>query len=77
MVSETKLAEKWALKRLSSHESWGCWLAQYRERLDKEAGTHMKILSYVLDFLVACHVVQIKMQIYHLSCDKSTHKKYG
>ncbi|CAK1590002.1 unnamed protein product [Parnassius mnemosyne] len=37
MVSEIKLAEKWSLKRLSSHASWGCWLDQYRERLDKEA----------------------------------------
>ncbi|XP_053616858.1 protein adenylyltransferase SelO-like isoform X1 [Plodia interpunctella] len=37
MVSECKLEEKWALKRLSSHASWGCWLDQYRERLDKEA----------------------------------------
>ncbi|KOB76874.1 Uncharacterized protein OBRU01_04998 [Operophtera brumata] len=24
-------------ERLSSHSSWGCWLDQYRERLDKEA----------------------------------------
>lgn len=38
MVSEVKLEEKWSLKRLSSHSSWGCWLDQYRERLDKEAG---------------------------------------
>lgn len=38
LVSETKLDEKWSLKRLSSHASWGCWLDQYRERLDKEAG---------------------------------------
>lgn len=38
MVSEVKLGEKWSLKRLSSHSSWGCWLDQYRERLDKEAG---------------------------------------
>ncbi|CAD0204370.1 unnamed protein product [Chrysodeixis includens] len=38
MVSEIKLEEKWSLKRLSSHASWGCWLDQYRERLDKEAG---------------------------------------
>ncbi|XP_063368867.1 protein adenylyltransferase SelO-like [Cydia amplana] len=37
MVNETKLNEKWSLKRLSSHASWGCWLDQYRERLDKEA----------------------------------------
>ncbi|CAG5047238.1 unnamed protein product [Parnassius apollo] len=37
MVSEIKLGEKWSLKRLSSHASWGCWLDQYRERLDKEA----------------------------------------
>ncbi|XP_068623598.1 protein adenylyltransferase SelO-like [Battus philenor] len=37
MVSEAKLDEKWSLKRLSSHSSWGCWLDQYRERLDKEA----------------------------------------
>ncbi|XP_072934134.1 protein adenylyltransferase SelO-like [Epargyreus clarus] len=37
MVSEAKLAEKWSLKRLASHASWGCWLDQYRERLDKEA----------------------------------------
>jgi hypothetical protein len=38
MVSEGKLEEKWSLKRLSSHSSWGCWLDQYRERLEKEAG---------------------------------------
>ncbi|KAF9406016.1 hypothetical protein HW555_013463, partial [Spodoptera exigua] len=38
MVSEIKLGEKWSLKRLSSHASWGCWLDQYRERLVKEAG---------------------------------------
>ncbi|KAF9796652.1 hypothetical protein SFRURICE_012745 [Spodoptera frugiperda] len=38
MVSEIKLEEKWSLKRLSSHASWGCWLDQYRERLVKEAG---------------------------------------
>ncbi|XP_047999461.1 protein adenylyltransferase SelO-like [Leguminivora glycinivorella] len=37
MVNEIKLNEKWSLKRLSSHASWGCWLDQYRERLDKEA----------------------------------------
>ncbi|XP_021205385.1 protein adenylyltransferase SelO isoform X4 [Bombyx mori] len=39
LVSEVKISEKWSLKRLSSHASWGCWLDQYRERLDKEAGT--------------------------------------
>lgn len=38
MVSEDNLVKKWALKRLSSHASWGCWLDQYRERLEKEAG---------------------------------------
>ncbi|XP_021205384.1 protein adenylyltransferase SelO isoform X3 [Bombyx mori] len=37
LVSEVKISEKWSLKRLSSHASWGCWLDQYRERLDKEA----------------------------------------
>ncbi|XP_038212360.1 protein adenylyltransferase SelO-like [Zerene cesonia] len=37
MVNEVKLKEKWSLKRLSSHASWGCWLDQYRERLEKEA----------------------------------------
>ncbi|GBP89727.1 UPF0061 protein xcc-b100_1894 [Eumeta japonica] len=37
MVNESKLEEKWSLKRLSSHTSWGCWLDQYRERLTKEA----------------------------------------
>ncbi|XP_059054832.1 protein adenylyltransferase SelO-like isoform X2 [Achroia grisella] len=37
MVHEGKLEDKWSLKRLSSHPSWGCWLDQYRERLDKEA----------------------------------------
>ncbi|CAH0713451.1 unnamed protein product, partial [Brenthis ino] len=37
MSSESKLKDKWSLKRLSSHSSWGCWLDQYRERLDKEA----------------------------------------
>ncbi|KAG7303240.1 hypothetical protein JYU34_011707 [Plutella xylostella] len=37
MVNETNLDTKWSLKRLSSHSSWGCWLDQYRERLDKEA----------------------------------------
>lgn len=38
MVTGSKLEEKWSLKRLSSHSSWGCWLDQYRERLDKESG---------------------------------------
>ncbi|XP_045521889.1 protein adenylyltransferase SelO, mitochondrial-like [Pieris brassicae] len=37
MVNEIKLNEKWSLKRLSMHASWGCWLDQYRERLEKEA----------------------------------------
>ncbi|CAG9558928.1 unnamed protein product [Danaus chrysippus] len=37
MVTGSKLEEKWSLKRLSSHSSWGCWLDQYRERLDKES----------------------------------------
>lgn len=60
MVSEIKLEEKWSLKRLSSHASWGCWLDQYRERLDKEAGkkdtifisksdnSHMTLVSHLL-----------------------------
>ncbi|CAK1552373.1 unnamed protein product [Leptosia nina] len=37
MVNDIKLKDKWSLKRLSMHVSWGCWLDQYRERLDKEA----------------------------------------
>lgn len=37
LVSSANLEEKWSLKRLSSHSSWGCWLDQYRERLEKEA----------------------------------------
>ncbi|XP_045503767.1 protein adenylyltransferase SelO-like [Colias croceus] len=37
MVNEVKLEEKWSLKRLSMHSYWGCWLDQYRERLEKEA----------------------------------------
>ncbi|XP_047538264.1 protein adenylyltransferase SelO-like [Vanessa atalanta] len=37
LSSELKLAEKWSIKRLASHSCWGCWVDQYRSRLDKEA----------------------------------------
>ncbi|KAL4715289.1 hypothetical protein ACJJTC_010859 [Scirpophaga incertulas] len=41
MASEAKLVEKWSLKRLSSHPFWSCWLDQYRDRLEKEAGKYL------------------------------------
>lgn len=63
MVSETKLEEKWSLKRLSMHSSWGCWLDQYRERLDKEAGWSHYISSFKSTYVLLWKVVEAAVSI--------------